>query len=326
MSKFSLMPIDEVHLHNAPLAKVLMQVQYSRTPQLVTDASEATIADAIGRYPVRRRQFGTGIPSVVINGQPVQLLLGCRLEPCCCSPNRPGRGRSQLPRPSVSLETTEYSTRDDFCDRAREILQAIAAVALPPVVDRVGLRYINRIVGERLPRVPEFVIPQLQALCGSIELPLEVHHSVTESLIEIAETEHLQVRSGLLAANSGFDPALPGVPEPSWLLDIDVFTTQGGFAFDADELTQRLRRYAEVAYAFFRFATNDTFQDEHRGVQAPIMPERPVTIVGDLPSTERPELFSPPGTTIPGISWPPAKQFLALHFWPVRQWPALLRT
>jgi uncharacterized protein (TIGR04255 family) len=270
MSKFSLTPIDEVHLHNAPLAKVLMQVQFSRTPQLVTDASEAIIADALGRYPVRRRQFGTGIPSVVINGQPMQIPAGVPAGSVLLFSEPTGSWQVAVAETSVSLETTDYSTRDDFCDRAGEMLQTIAALALPPVVDRIGLRYINRLVGERLPRVPEFVIPQLQVLCGSVEPPLELHHSVTESQIEIAETERLQVRSGLLQANSGFDPALPGVPEPSWLLDIDVFTTEGGFAFDADELTQRLRRYAEVAYAFFRFATNDAFQDEHRGAPTSI--------------------------------------------------------
>src|SRR5204863_3907200 len=131
----------------------------------------------------------------------------------------------------------DYSTRDDFCDRALEVFQAIAAVALPPVVDRVGLRYIDRLAGERLPRVPEFVISQLQVLYGCVEQPLVVHHSVTDSLIEISETERLQVRSGLLPAGGGFDPALPVLPQPSWVLDMDVYTVQGGFAFDVDDLT-----------------------------------------------------------------------------------------
>jgi hypothetical protein len=98
-----------------------------------------------------------------------------------------------------------------------------------------------------------------------------VHHSVTDSLIEISETERLQVRSGLLPAGGGFDPALPVLPQPSWVLDMDVYTIQAGFAFDEDDLTLRLRRYAEAVYAFFRFATTDAFQDEHRGEPSSIM-------------------------------------------------------
>jgi hypothetical protein len=84
-------------------------------------------------------------------------------------------------------------------------------------------------------------------------------------------SERLQVRSGLLPAGGGFDPALPVLPEPSWVHDMDVYTVQAGFAFDEDDLTLRLRRYAEAAYAFFRFATTDAFQDEHGGVPSPLM-------------------------------------------------------
>jgi uncharacterized protein (TIGR04255 family) len=272
MTTFRLTPVDEVHLHHAPLAKVLMQVQYSRAPQLVTDAAESIIADALGRYPVRRRQVVAGtLPSVVINGQPLQLPAGVSAGTVLLYSEPSDSWQVTVTETSVSLETTDYSTRDDFCDRASEVFQAIATVALPPVVDRVGLRYINRLTGERLSRVSEFAIPQLHGLHGRVEQPLVVQHSVTDSLIEISETERLQVRSGLLPAGAGFDPALPVLPQPGWVLDMDVYTIQGGFVFDTDDLTIRLRRYAETVYAFFRFATTDAFQDEHRGERSSIM-------------------------------------------------------
>jgi hypothetical protein len=54
---------------------------------------------------------------------------------------------------------------------------------------------------------------------------------------------------------------------------VDVFTVQAGFPFDPDELAQRLRRYAETVYAFFRFATTEAFQEAHRGEPAPIAGE-----------------------------------------------------
>ena len=272
MTTFRHTPVDEVYLHHAPLAKVLMQVQYSRVPQLVTDAAESIIADTLGRYPVRRRQVVAGtFPSVVINGQPIQLPAGASAGTVLLFSEPSDSWQVTVTETSVSLETTDYSTRDDFCDRASEVFQAIATVALPPVVDRIGLRYINRLTGERLSRVSDFVIPQLHGLHGRVEQPLVVQHSVTDSLIEISEAERLQVRSGLLPADAGFDSALPVLPQPSWVLDMDVYTIQGGFVFDADDLTMRLRRYAETAYAFFRFATTDAFQDEHRGERLPIM-------------------------------------------------------
>lgn len=269
MPKFSLAPVDEVPLDYAPLAKVLMQVQFSRTPQLVADAAELLIAELLGRYPVRRRQVAAAFPSLVVNGQMVDMSGSGQPSTVLLFSDTAATWQVSVTDTSVSLETSDYSSRDDFCGRAEEVLAALAAVALPPVVDRVGVRYIDRLVGDQLPRVPEFVIPQLQVLWGSVDPDLPVQHSITDSLIAISSAERLQVRSGLMPAGAAFDPALPVVSEPSWLLDMDVYTIQAGFAFDPSVLTSQLRRFAEAAYAFFRFATTPAFEHEHRSGPAP---------------------------------------------------------
>lgn len=274
MLKFSLTPVEEVHLHRAPLAKVLMQVQYSRTPQLVTDGAEAVMAETLGRYPVRRRQVTAGvIPNVVINGQQLQLPGSITPGVALAFSDQKGAWQATVTETAVALETSDYGSRDDFCGRAAEIFAAIASVALPPVVDRVGIRYIDRLSGATVENVPTYFIPELRALVGCVEPPLWLQHSITESQIDIGPAEGMLLRSGLLPAGGAFDPALPPVGEPSWVLDMDVFTRQAGFAFEPDELTQRLRRYAETVYAFFRFATTDAFQDAHRGEPAPIAEE-----------------------------------------------------
>ncbi len=272
MPKFSLATVNEVHLYPAPLAKVLMQVQYSRTPQLVTDGAEAVIAETLGRYPVRRRQLTAGIgPNVVINGQqlPGSITPGVALT----FSDPKGLWQVTFTETAVALETSDYSTRDDFCGRAAEIFAAIASVALPPVVDRVGIRYIDRLTGATLEKVSTYVIPQLATLVDCIESPLQLQHSVIQSEIEIGEGERMLVRSGLLPPGGTFDPALLPVGEPSWILDMDVFTTRAGFAFEPDDLSQRLRHYAETVYAFFRFATTEAFQDAHRSEPEPIARE-----------------------------------------------------
>jgi uncharacterized protein (TIGR04255 family) len=171
-----------------------------------------------------------------------------------------GTWQVTLTETSVALETTEYHTRDDFCERAHEVLRAVAGVALPPVVDRVGLRYIDRLTGDHVGRVKEYVVPQLHVLHGAVGGSLVLEHSVSDSLIRISDDERLQVRSGMLPPNGSFDPALAPLPEQTWVLDLDVFTVQGGFAFDPNELASRLRRYADHAYSFFRFATTDALQ------------------------------------------------------------------
>ncbi|MHB2023276.1 MAG: TIGR04255 family protein [Mycobacteriales bacterium] len=274
MPKFSLTPVEEVHLHEAPLEKVLMQVQYSRTPQLVTDSAEAAIAEALGRYPVRRRQVAAAaVPNVVINGQQLQLPGGVVPGVVLTFSDPKNIWQVMVTETAVSLQTSEYSTRDDFCERSAEIFDALSSVALPPVVDRVGLRYVDRLSGDSLSRVPDFVIPELRALVGCIEPPMSIVHSLTQTQIVVGENEVLQVRTGMLPAGLAFDPAVPPLAEPSWLLDMDIYTTIAGFAFDSKELAQRLRRFAETAYVFFRWATTDAFQEAHRGQPAPIAGE-----------------------------------------------------
>lgn len=276
MPKFSVTPVDEVRLYRAPLAKVLMQVQYSRTPQLVTDSAEALIAEALARYPVRRRQITAGIvPNVVVNGQQLQVPGNITPGVALSFSDPENIWQVTVTETAVALETSDYSTRDDFCARTAEIFAAVASAALPPVVDRVGIRYIDRLTGDALERVPTYIRPELSALVGHVDSPLVLHHSITESQIEIDAGERMLVRSGLLPPGIAFDPALPAVSEQSWVLDMDVFTTQAGFAFDPDDLTRRLRRYAETAYAFFRFATTEAFEEAHRGEPAPIAGETP---------------------------------------------------
>jgi uncharacterized protein (TIGR04255 family) len=274
MDKFSVTPVEEVRLYRAPLAKVLMQVQYSRTPQLVTDEAEARIAEVLARYPVRRRQVAV-VPNLLINGQPVQLP-GSPTPGAVLSFSDPKSAwQVTVTETAVALETTDYSTREDFCARGAEIFEAVAETALPPVVDRVGVRYIDRLTGDALGKVPSYVRPELSALVGCVDAPLALHHSITESQIEVGAGGRMLVRSGQLPPAVAFDPALPPVSAESWVLDIDVFTAQAGIPFDPAELNRRLRSYAETAYAFFRFATTEAFQDAHRGDPALIPGEAP---------------------------------------------------
>jgi uncharacterized protein (TIGR04255 family) len=272
MEKFSLKPVPEVHLRSAPLAKVLMQVMFSRTPHLTSDSADEQLAETLGRYPVRRRQM-VSAPTVVVNGMQVPLPFASStiLPTSVLTYSEPtGAWQVSLTDTAVALETTNYDSRDDFCDRALEVFRAVAAIALPPVVDRVGLRYIDRLSGKALERVPDYVIPELRALKDCVVPNLVVQHSATDSILEISATERLQVRSGLLPAGGGFDPSLQPLPVASWLLDMDMYTAAAGFPFDPDKLADRLRNYAEIIYAFFRFATSDIFEKDHIGEEASI--------------------------------------------------------
>jgi uncharacterized protein (TIGR04255 family) len=257
---FTLDPVPEIHLARAPLEKVLTQVQFSRTPELVSDEGEQRFARALGRYPVRRQGVSLNLTVGPGPGEVEHKATTTRLFADIAQ-----AWQVTVTETSVSLETSTYESRDDFCERAREVFDAVSAVALPPVVDRVGLRYLDRLRGAaHLARLGNYVTPSLQGLHGSVDAALDVEYSVNETVIRIADDERLRVRCGVLPPGGAFDPALSPCPDASWVLDADIFTTDGGFAFDPSTLDGRLRRYADHVYSFFRWATTDEFVEEFK--------------------------------------------------------------
>jgi uncharacterized protein (TIGR04255 family) len=167
---------------------------------------------------------------------------------------------------AVSLETTTYDSRNDFCERAKQLFEAVAAVSIPPLVDRVGLRYVDRLRDPaELERLLDYVTPSLLGLHGQAAASLEVEYSITEALVRVSSDERLKVRCGVLPPGGIFDPALSPCPEASWVLDADIFTTEGGFAFDPSTLDERLRRYADHIYSLFRWATKEEFLEAFKG-------------------------------------------------------------
>jgi len=261
---FTLDPVPEIPLARAPLAKVLTQIQYSRTPDLITDAGEQRLAELLQRYPVRRQAM-----TLDIQVGPAPGVFEQKATPIRIFTEPSQTWQVTVGETSVALETTQYESRDDFCQRAHEVFAAVAQVGPPPVVDRVGLRYVDRLHGATLEHLDEYVNPRLRVLHGAVGQGLTVEYSASDTLIQVADDERLKVRSGLLPPGGVFDPVLQPLPEPSWVLDLDMFTTQSGFAFDPAVLNERLRRYADHIYAFFRWATTDAFQREFQDASEP---------------------------------------------------------
>lgn len=249
----------EVPLAGGPLARVLTQVRFSRTPDLVTDEAEQRLAAILTQYPVRRAGTTIDVAIGAALGDAEQ-----RVRPVRIFASAAQDWHITVTESAVALETTAYESREDFCTRVREILDAVARVAVPPVVDRAGLRYVDRFEGRMLDRLGDYVISPLQVLYGSVDENLTLQHSVSDSEILLGDSERLRVRSGFLPPGGVFDPALPPVPAASFLLDLDVFTEQGGLAFDPEALDERLRRYADHVHSFFRWAVTRTFINEFR--------------------------------------------------------------
>ncbi len=165
----------------------------------------------------------------------------------------------------VALETSRYSSREDFLRRLREVLEAVGSRVAPAVVQRLGLRYIDRIAGGAVNDVRNLVRQDLLGVMGT-SLAAHVQHLVSQTLLESPNrAERLRMRWGHLPPGGTVDPdAIEAIEEPSFVLDLDMFSS-GERSFCVESLVADARRYAERLYAMFRWAVTEDFLRRYGG-------------------------------------------------------------
>jgi uncharacterized protein (TIGR04255 family) len=170
----------------------------------------------------------------------------------------------------VALETGRYSSREDFMDRLRTALQALEAHVNPRVIDRLGVRYIDRVEGSNMSDLPELVRPEVAGMLRSA-FAEHIHHALSEQMFILPEGGGVvTARWGLLPARTTVDAAaLEPIEQPSWLLDFDAYQVFHGSprTFDVDGVVQQARGFAERIYSLFRWAVTDEFLRRYGGPQ-----------------------------------------------------------
>jgi uncharacterized protein (TIGR04255 family) len=158
----------------------------------------------------------------------------------------------------IAIETANYTSRDDFTARFSEIMHVLAETLHPPVYDRLGIRYINRLEGaDVMGELDGLVRPVALAGLAVPHSDVQIQHSLCDTIF-IEGNAHLQVRWGWLPAAATIDPTIAPPTVPYWLLDIDSFTGKGG-PFDTSVLDDSIRDLAERAHRFFRWVVTDEF-------------------------------------------------------------------
>jgi uncharacterized protein (TIGR04255 family) len=153
---------------------------------------------------------------------------------------------------AVTLETRRYSVRENFMERWHQALTHVESTFAPVLTLRLGMRYLNRIQGESLTALSEWVKPNL---VGIAEPQLREHivQAMSEATLKVAEGTML-LRWGVMPPSATYDPTnLEPVQSASWILDIDVASTEQT-PFSATRLTTESRALAERAYTIFRYA------------------------------------------------------------------------
>jgi len=244
----------EIALPEAPLAKVLAQLRYPRP----LDFNEVTSITPAGRslashYPVGRETKAT---AVVIT--PAGLSQEPTSETNWIFEDVNANWKVTLASQFVTLETTNYSSRDDFTARFTEIVHIISESLRPPVYDRLGIRYINRLEGEdTVQDLPRLVRPVALAGLAVPHEDVQIQHSLCDTIF-IDGNAHLQVRWGWLPAGATIDPTIIAPTVPYWLLDIDSYTGKGG-PFELPMLDHTINDLSKRAHSFFRWVVTEDF-------------------------------------------------------------------
>ncbi len=240
----------EVPLKAAPLVRVIAQLRFPEILSMEQRDFVAPFQEAIrSRYPVLRQE------------QTQDLLLG----PAVLVPARPqiawrfgdtdGHWRVSLTPKFLALETTKYDNRSDFLSRLKEVALALDEHIDPAQVDRLGVRYIDRLTGAAVDDIAKLVRPEVRGITGTIAAKHALH-ALSESMFELKDARIL-ARWGVLPPGATVDPAaMEPATEKSWLLDLDMFSA-APMPFAVNEVVERARRYAERIYTIFRWAVTD---------------------------------------------------------------------
>ncbi|GHB31341.1 TIGR04255 family protein [Streptomyces chryseus] len=251
----------DVPLPRAPLVRVIGQLRFGALSVLASDdgAAQSFVKALADDYPYVEQ--GLEQTLFVAPGQPVK-------------PTEVGkvwrlRSADQqsvvaLTNGALTLETANYTGRRLFCKELARLANILKTITSVPSYNRVAVRYSNRLVGkETLGQLPKLVHSELLGLVG---VPLadgvRLAYTLSQSLLEVGDGAKLLAQFGHLPENSSFDPTLPAVPEPSWVLDLDSYTEYPNprlpLSAEEESVSAAAKACTERAHTFFRWAiTND---------------------------------------------------------------------
>ncbi|SFR40383.1 TIGR04255 family protein [Yoonia tamlensis] len=249
---------ESVPLLGAPLVRVLALVQFSKISKISDERYIADFQEALrSNYPHVQAEKVKSVEIRVsddeIHHEAVETTVWRFLDP-----NK--TVRVSLATDFIGIETANYVSRADFLGKMHTVLEAFSNSMKPPLVERVGFRYVDRLEGEDCMGALADLIQAdlLNVLRPNLAEHIEI--SMTEVVGRTAEGK-LIARYGLAPKGFSHDPAMaPPVGEPSWVLDVDSFSTNcAGNQLEPDFLYGELDKVAARAYAFFRWSITDKF-------------------------------------------------------------------
>lgn len=251
-----------VRLDAAPLALVLCQVRWPDLSALQGDL-----------HPIAER-FGAQLSNFPLYSESQEMAIELTPQGVTQLPtatvyqweSADRTMRVNLTKNFVALAVKRYDGYEAFSAQLRDVLKALSDAVSIPLVERIGVRYLNRITDQdHLARIDELVIPELLGHQALRPAAADVHvvQALTQSLFQVV-SGHLQARSGILAGGESIDPSIDPIADQSWVLDIDSFC-QNEVLFTVDNVLHDAGRLSDAAYDFFKLVIQQGFLDAFKG-------------------------------------------------------------
>ncbi|MDR0989955.1 MAG: TIGR04255 family protein [Propionibacteriaceae bacterium] len=247
-----------VRLANAPLVLVLCQVRWPGLGSLQSEDQLRALAPMFGEkvpsYPLFSEAKNI---NYVITPEGINQTTAGNIYQWASADDV---WHISLARRFITVYCNHYSDYDVFDTRLREALEALQTVVQVPIVDRVGVRYVNRVPIQSANELNELVPSEvlgLQAL--SLQCPGPELQNATNQAAYSVDGATLLVRSGVFPPNSTVDPAIPPLTDTaSWVLDLDSSVEQRQL-FVVDSVATTASRMSDIAYDYFKLIVKDAF-------------------------------------------------------------------
>lgn len=247
--------LDESPLVGSPIVTVVWQVRFEEHLDLVAPQTALRLQELLG---------GAAEFSLAMLPQ-IQLSVQAVGQPSSAGPASPAVGAARggwrlssadnswhlnVEAGSVSIETSSYGTWDsDFSPRLQKVLQALDDIGAPVIESRLGLRYINIVVGNSVGRPPISAPGELSGivaswLLGSLnESQLENYVQMTQGRTTFRfDQANVILNHGVISTETG---------ELGYLIDIDAFR-EGGRAYNSADILAHSATLHVVALGLFQ--------------------------------------------------------------------------
>jgi uncharacterized protein (TIGR04255 family) len=247
-------PPPRVDLPNAPLAWVVVMVRFPMVLEVEQPDVLASFQFALrDRYPLGVLEQ---VQELTVGSQPLPTKKVWRFQD-------EKAWRVSLSQDFLALETRAYSSSEDLFERLAEVLRALMSKLQPARVERLGVRYIDRICGDELRDIQHLVRPEIAGVACTPAMQ-NCQHAFSDNAFRV-DDNLLIARWGLLPANATMDPSvIAPLESPSWILDLDMVSQQP-FSFEEEAIVSRARAFASRIYTFFRWATTTEFLRRYGG-------------------------------------------------------------